>query len=74
MKVACDKCNKIYDDEFRSTLCPHVAFYANDGKNHFKKHNTSFISGGIGRCPSCSSNNTFNNGGVNQCHDCGFSP
>lgn len=74
MIVTCEKCKKDFDDEFRDTGCPHVAFPANDGHNNFVTHYDSHVSGGVGPCPICHSGNTFVSGGVCQCYDCGFSP
>lgn len=38
MIVKCVACKMYFDDEFRSTLCPHDAFPANDGSNNFTVH------------------------------------
>lgn len=35
MIVRCAHCRVWYDDEFRTTLCPHDVFLANDGNNNF---------------------------------------
>lgn len=35
MKRVCTVCWAEYDDEFRTTLCPHDDFPANDGANNF---------------------------------------
>lgn len=37
----CDKCGHNFDDEFRSTECPHDAFLANDGNDNFLLHSAS---------------------------------
>lgn len=34
----CKSCGAAYDDEFRSTICPHATFAANDGNNAFRHH------------------------------------
>lgn len=34
----CQSCDWTYDDEFRSTICPHDLFPANDGHNNFTIH------------------------------------
>lgn len=43
MIVRCDKCNLKFDDEFRTTICPHETFAANDGRNNFKHHEDSYL-------------------------------
>jgi hypothetical protein len=43
MIVRCDKCGKYLDDEYRSTLCPHDAFPANDGTNNFRVHDDAYL-------------------------------
>lgn len=49
MKVQCERCNVRFDDQFRTTVCPHDCFLANDGKNNFHVHTEAFIDDG--RCP-----------------------
>lgn len=44
MITQCPKCTRGFDDEFRSTICPHETFAANDGKNRFAHHPESFLS------------------------------
>ena len=44
MIVKCEQCSKEFDDEFRSTLCPHETFAANDGRNQFQHHPKAFLS------------------------------
>ena len=39
----CENCDWTYDDEFRSTICPHDLFPANDGQNNFTIHYDSKI-------------------------------
>lgn len=40
----CTECGKYFEDEYRSWVCPHDAFPANDGSNHFEVHNESYLS------------------------------
>lgn len=35
MTKVCEKCRTQYDDAYRSTICPHDMFSANDGQNNF---------------------------------------
>ena len=42
--VRCDQCYMYFDDEFRSTICCHDAFLANDGKNNFAVYTDSYLS------------------------------
>lgn len=51
MKVYCSHCDTKFDDEFRSTICPHETFAANDGANNFAHHPESFIE--TKHCPRC---------------------
>ena len=44
MIVRCADCNRTFDDEFRSTICPHKTFAANDGQNNFAHHPESHLS------------------------------
>jgi hypothetical protein len=44
MIVQCADCKNWYDDEFRLTYCPHAAFAANDGTNHFHIHTDAYLS------------------------------
>lgn len=44
MIVKCPHCPMYFDDEFRTTVCPHEAFSANDGRGHFKKKETAYLS------------------------------
>lgn len=44
MIVKCDTCTRSYDDAFRSTICPHDTFAANDGDNNFAHHPESYLS------------------------------
>jgi hypothetical protein len=32
-----------FDDEYRTTICPHEAFAANDGKNNFRVHEDAYL-------------------------------
>jgi hypothetical protein len=43
MQRQCPNCRNYYDDEFRSTICPHRAFLANDGNNNFQAHTNSTL-------------------------------
>lgn len=43
MIIRCEKCQVVYDDEFRTTICPHGTFAANDGYNNFAHHPEAFI-------------------------------
>jgi hypothetical protein len=49
MKIQCSKCNARFDDEFRTTICPHETFAANDGRNNFAHHPETPLDDG--RCP-----------------------
>lgn len=40
----CHTCSVYYDDEYRSTICPHDAFPANDGMNNFAVHDRAYLS------------------------------
>lgn len=44
MIVSCEKCGASFEDEYRSTICPHSAFPANDGSNNFKVHEDAYFS------------------------------
>jgi hypothetical protein len=44
MIIKCEKCDKWFEDVYRSTQCPHQAFPANDGKNNFAVHDDAYIS------------------------------
>jgi hypothetical protein len=43
MIVQCIECKRRFDDEFRTTICPHETFAANDGRNNFAHHPESYI-------------------------------
>lgn len=43
MIVDCLKCRMRFEDEYRSTVCPHAAFPANDGHNNFKVHDDAYL-------------------------------
>ncbi len=43
MVVKCNECGARFDDEFRTTICPHGTFAANDGKNNFAHHPEAVI-------------------------------
>ena len=54
MKTKCRTCYVEYDDEFRSTLCPHLTFPANDGSNAFRHQVESAGPKSEGQpCPKC---------------------
>jgi hypothetical protein len=44
MIILCPVCLSEFDDEFRSTLCPHATFPANDGRNNHKHHPKAYLS------------------------------
>lgn len=44
MIITCRTCAARFDDEFRSTICPHNTFAANDGENNFAHHPESYLS------------------------------
>ena len=44
MIVQCGDCGMWFEDVFRSTVCPHEAFPANDGNNNFSRHWDSYLS------------------------------
>jgi hypothetical protein len=41
--VTCGNCRIRFDDEFRTTICPHGTFAANDGQNNFTHHPEAFL-------------------------------
>lgn len=43
MRRFCSKCAAYFDDEFRTTVCPHGTFPANDGSNNFAHHPESVM-------------------------------
>lgn len=43
MIFICSKCEHRFDDEFRTTICPHETFAANDGNNNFAHHLESVL-------------------------------
>ena len=44
MVVQCSDCKKWFEDVYRSTICPHDAFLANDGQNNFSVHDDAYLS------------------------------
>lgn len=40
----CEDCVMHYDDQYRTTICPHEAFPANDGHNNFSVHHDAYLS------------------------------
>lgn len=43
MHVLCGACGLRFDDEFRSYVCPHDTFPANDGANNHAHHPESYL-------------------------------
>lgn len=43
MTIECGNCGARFDDEFRTTICPHETFAANDGNNNFAHHPESIL-------------------------------
>ncbi len=43
MIIKCSECGRRFDDEFRTTICPHETFSANDGANNFMHHPESYL-------------------------------
>ena len=43
MLVRCEKCRKVFEDCYRSTICPHGTFPANDGMNNFLLHPEAYL-------------------------------
>lgn len=39
-------CGARLDDEFRTTVCPHETFAANDGGNNFRHHPEAYLKPG----------------------------
>lgn len=44
MIVTCPTCRRSFDDAYRTTICPHGTFAANDGNNNFAHHLESHLS------------------------------
>lgn len=44
MIVQCENCKVWFEDVYRSYVCPHRAFPANDGQNNFQVHEDSYLS------------------------------
>lgn len=44
MIVQCPKCRVWFEDVYRSTICLHSAFLANDGQNNFTVHENAYLS------------------------------
>jgi len=44
MITRCDVCLMYFEDVYRSTICPHAAFAANDGDNYFSVHDDAYLS------------------------------
>ena len=43
MITLCGNCGYTFDDEYRTTICPHETFAANDGRNNFAHHPGSVL-------------------------------
>lgn len=43
MIVQCPDCKRRFDDEFRTWVCPHKAFAANNGDNTFTVHEDAYL-------------------------------
>jgi hypothetical protein len=41
--VICEQCGARFEDEYRTTICPHGTFAANDGRNNFSHHPESTL-------------------------------
>jgi hypothetical protein len=44
MIAQCNDCQMYFEDCYRSTICPHETFAANDGSNNFAHHPESYLS------------------------------
>ena len=44
MIIECPDCRRAFEDEYRSHLCPHETFAANDGRNNFAHHPGAYLS------------------------------
>lgn len=44
MIIQCEKCGMYLEDCYRTTVCPHQAFPANDGNNNFTLHAGAYLS------------------------------
>jgi hypothetical protein len=42
--IECPDCKREFEDIYRSTICPHETFAANDGKNNFAHHAEAYLS------------------------------
>lgn len=47
MLIRCSTCQRVLDDQFRTTICPHQTFAANDGANNFAHHPDSYLGDGL---------------------------
>lgn len=45
MIVKCETCLREFEDVYRSYVCPHDPFPANDGNNNFEMHHDAYLSG-----------------------------
>jgi len=71
MKRYCPQCDTRYDDEFRSTICPHETFAANDGHNNFAHHPESYLKHEPVSCPH-DSTKLQEYGSILICPGCGY--
>src|SRR5258708_12808844 len=44
MIVRCAECRSYFEDVYRTKLCPHETFAANDGQNRFQHHPEAYLS------------------------------
>lgn len=44
VQCQCQDCLRWFEDAYRSTICPHDTFAANDGENNFEHHPHSYLS------------------------------
>lgn len=49
MIITCPNCQRTFQDEYRTTICPHETFAANDGQNNFAHHSEAHLSPAIER-------------------------
>lgn len=55
MIVECETCGSKFEDEYRTYICPHEAFPANNGDNTFTVHKDAYLHNSImtKTCPVC---------------------
>lgn len=44
MIIKCPLCGMHFEDDYRTWVCPHDTFAANDGKNNFAHHPEAYLS------------------------------